>query len=289
MDQIVVNNITEYICAVEKSVSEGENQNEEIWFRGQNNEDFKLEPSLYRNDILDIPSDKSVARLKYKRTYDLQARLKIFRNAIDMIEPNNHLSQFELMFIAQHKGMKTPLLDWTVEPLIALYFALFGAKNTANAVVYCLRTHLLNKNSSLVIDPSQNDIKEPIDASNSILDKWFEPVTGNDGNPFNGTPFAVYTSAEIEYRIARQGGKFTVHGPVHALNYRWNDIQVPYSDKSDKSYKFADSIIIPSKSFKELRKSLSYLGITKETVYGKTDIVDKFINNLDQMVPDLRI
>lgn len=57
-----INSFYEYI---EKLKEYRESYAGEIWFRGQRNCDWKLEPNLYRNKVLNVPKAE-IAKLNYK-------------------------------------------------------------------------------------------------------------------------------------------------------------------------------------------------------------------------------
>ena len=79
-----------------------------LWYRGCTDKAYSLTPSILR-------SPSTLARE--------QALLNSFKqNAVQFLthRPN---SEWEWLFLARHHGVPTRLLDWTENPLIALYFA----------------------------------------------------------------------------------------------------------------------------------------------------------------------
>ena len=97
-----------------------------LFYRGQASEDFKLIPSIGRNSI----EGKEEVLLQYERAIfeDFKRKYSMFTD----VRPKNDM---EFLFLAQHYGLPTRLLDWTYNPLIALYFACCS-HNDKNGVVF---------------------------------------------------------------------------------------------------------------------------------------------------------
>lgn len=102
-----------------------------IWFRGQAVNSWSLEPKLMRIDP--VPSE----------TYYLNR----FKQDASIILTHHPKSEFEWMFLMQHYGVPTRLLDWSESPLTALYFAINSHPSEPGALWILLPSEL-NKKSN---------------------------------------------------------------------------------------------------------------------------------------------
>ena len=190
----------------------------ELWFRGQNDSEWILVPSIGREmyavsnyrgkpiypHLLSFPKDLAYHQgtIVYptpdnviKKYREILAREKIVNSDMDM-------PQF--IELAQHYGLPTPLLDWTVNLDVALYFAVSGHKPATQKqpALYCL-------NPSAI---SQSNAEE-----RTTLKTWESRLNDiNLGNEKPAMKIAVpawpVSSEKDNPRVHIQGGRFTLSG-----------------------------------------------------------------------------
>lgn len=202
---------------------------ESLLFRGQNN-DYSLIPKI--------------ARYSPHRTEILERSLigEIKRRG-DKLVKNGQLDNWELLVYVQHFGLATRLLDWTTNPLIALWFACQSSNNDLDAYIYILKYSEFN-----LVDTEKD--KSPFKIYKT---KILKPNLNND-------------------RIIAQNGWFT----VHSLKNKQNRI-IPL-DEEDEFRNIIWQIRIPAIARFEILGKLNILGINYETIYPGIEGTCCYIN-----------
>jgi FRG domain len=150
---------------------------------------------------------------------------------------------FSWLFLAQHYGLPTRLLDWTENPLVALYFAVEKETNEDGAV-WALWPGKLNElftgNRGLVQirDPEAKKIAK--DAFSGTRSK---PVT------------LAIDGQEIDLRMLVQIGRFTLHGQNTAID------MIGGSEAWLKQY------IIPKGAKEKIKNQLAVMGIKRSNLF----------------------
>lgn len=94
-----IRNFNDYISWIKRMTS----NDEEIWFRGQSDDRWSLQPKLYRNSELNIKKN-SVSLLKFKKT-DFVSQFAEFKEVIKQIDSTiEELNDMQYLFLAQHHG-----------------------------------------------------------------------------------------------------------------------------------------------------------------------------------------
>lgn len=200
----VVYSLQEYIERVKKQ-RESWGENSRAWFRGEPNCDTPLLPKVYR-------------RRHGRDSHDENALLQMFRMKAGTFSANRlpdrgHTDQW--LFLAQHVGLPTRLLDWTESALVGLYFALAHTE----PVVWMIEPFKLNELS--ITTDREHDFKiqnvfpltwivpeEPgvVNIGSANINSAWE--RGNGGVEF---PVAIVPT-NVHPRMSAQRSTFTVHG-----------------------------------------------------------------------------
>jgi hypothetical protein len=153
-------------------------------------------------------------------------------------------NDFECLAFAQHYGLATRLLDWSTNPLVALYFAVEMQGETDGAV-FCHMPWLI------------------IDQENSSIDREFDKVV-------------LLTPRPFDRRIAAQSGVFTFHvQPETALTAT----QV-HKEARGAAPDGVDLVAIrlPAKAKPIFLRQLSAIGINRKFLFPDLEGLSAFVN-----------
>jgi hypothetical protein len=239
-------NITSIGDLVEKLKAHIENTNQPIWFRGQANSEWDLEPKLMR--INPLPSESHL--------------LNKFKQNATFILDKKPDSEFEWLFLMQHYGMSTRLLDWSESPLVSLYFALNGDEDSDSALWILLPTEL-NKLSRFRPD-FEDEIPsfEDVDLENYLPSR----IAGERKSSL--LPMAAI-AVRNNPRIQAQQGVFTIS---HRENILINSVSEE-GEQQNHIWKY----VIPKESKKEMLAELELLGVSKFQLFPELESLSQNI------------
>lgn len=102
------------------------------FFRGQAQSDWELKPKIDRESFVQYRENRGWDRHKHEQR--LLDEFMRGARAHARIEPKD---PWEWLALAQHSGLATRLLDWTANPLAALYFAVEERSIQSDSAVWC--------------------------------------------------------------------------------------------------------------------------------------------------------
>lgn len=220
-----IESLTEFISFIEKNCKE-----EGILFRGQQ-QDWTLLPKIAR-----LKLKQRLRPTEYNMIKELQRTGHPYVEHVQFQNEEKAVCVESLAF-AQHNGMATRLLDWTLNPLAALWFAVKNApaKNSEDKLldgivwVFC-----------------------PDDECHDIL---------SYGSAFSKEGVYVHRPNYVTPQITAQQALFTLHGyDENAGGFIPMEEYSPYSECLTK-------LIIPAVSFCDIRYQLDRCGINEATMF----------------------
>jgi hypothetical protein len=195
-------------------------------FRGQR-EDWPLLPKLARlTHVGDILSAEREMFAAFRREAVADA---------DPVPDND----WDWLALAQHHGLPTRLIDWTMNPLAAAWFAVGdpAARPDRPAVLWVYRP------DDLII----------------LADEEMS------GSPFALEQACVFEPRHVTRRIRAQQGVFS----LHTLEAGERGL-VPF-EASEDSLDSLEKIVIPAEAFHDLRWSLSLCGVNAASLFPDLD------------------
>ncbi|HVN58749.1 MAG TPA: FRG domain-containing protein [Bacteroidales bacterium] len=227
------------------------NEANEVFFRGVNRQSYGLLPGLARikADGLDIVENRMY--------YD-------FVNYGGHLTPQNK-NTWDILFLMQHHGLPTRLLDWTESLLTALYFATKDTVFTEDAAIWVLDPYGLNELYSDNDSIDYLDVSYPegyfsyfVDETSSVYRKFPKSIIAIGVNPPNS-------------RIVAQKGAFTFHNP--------RSMRKPLEEFKELSNKnYLQKFIIERSLFNDARKFLMYSNMNEFSMFPDLDGLARYIN-----------
>lgn len=237
------------------------NHKKHLFFRGLCDKNFELLPSVFRMNKTN------------GKTYDEKT---IFLDFMQYAPENNITYDFirdsdKVLAEMQHYGIPTRLLDWTVSPLIALYFACLDSENDGK--VYIFNPWNYNQIISNYKLPNNHD--QNIYARSLLVYHWQDKdktlfTHVKEKYPLS-TPFSIdlpfaYVAQFTNKRKVNQRGCFLIYGKD----------TTPF-EKMNVSKSFLKELIIDKDSKIQILNQLNMMYINDYTVYPDYNGMEKMI------------
>lgn len=292
-----IESFDQYLNTIHGELGQNGEGKRRLYFRGQSKraaEGYPLTPSVARYKHLDSLT------LPEREQKECEV-LETFSNHLLTYVQHRPQTAWEELAIAQHHGLPTRFMDWTTNPLVALYFAVRNTgSRTVDSAVYVLisnpkRYADLKRGQSAQVTPVGDAATEPANASdddayadfdvitdtrleadiNSVLTppgrSWVDELTASDEKedlpgqslptPFKITENIIYDPPHVSPRIRAQDG---------VLLACWQ----PMQPLDEKDYL---EIVIKQAAHEDIRRRLDQYGVFDKQLFPDLDGIAKWL------------
>jgi len=228
-----------------------------LWFRGQCDAGWGLSPKVWRPD--------------YEDANEAEMRLEFESVGHPLTQSGVPHDKWHWYFLMQHYGAPTRILDWTVNPLVALYFT--------------VRENIEENGAVWVVDPWRWNRAHIKGLFGPAIAGWQEtkPYLLDLEKAFDTDEAEIQTRAKwpiciepthIDRRIAAQGSKFVLFGIKKDM------VDSPTINQprgGNKKHSIVDKLIIPKVVAETLREELNHIGINERAMFPDLEGLGKHI------------
>jgi hypothetical protein len=200
---IEINGVQSLITEIEKSRLTAQNQGHvRVWFRGHSQEGWQLQPGVYRDRLSGVSQSE---RLNVERhlSQDFRVQSAALRRGNE--------TDGELYFLQQHYGMPTRLLDWTNNPLAALFFTAIADPHS-DGQLFMLDAYQFQTEVGGLRSFDGHDFRGIATAGHPVFERALHPIFR--WRPDEFPPFIIpVRPPHFDTRISSQRSCFTFHVP----------------------------------------------------------------------------
>ena len=257
MNATEIRSVTEYINSVKKDTMNWifERNNGRPWFRGQLDAEKPPIPSVFRR-----------IHNGFEGVFDEFNLTRMFRERSSVLGLTPNRSEIDKwLFLMQHHGLPTRLIDWSEGSLIGLFFATFE-ESTEDRAVWMIHPLELNY-YSLGHKEFPNTWTE-----NNHAYYNFTAAFGVDKDKQTTLPVSINTTY-CDNRMFSQKSCFTIHGSDE------RDFENLFATHKLNILGYFRKYIIPKEYAQKIQEELILLGIDFSTIYPDLDGLAKEIKS----------
>lgn len=220
-----------------------------VWYRGQSDATWRLEPKLLRSS-----PPRSESHL-----------LNRFKQNAALLLSQQPKSDFDWLFLMQHYSVATRLLDWSESPLSALYFALYDPNSSSDVdgALWVLLPTVLNQKSRF-----RPDFAHEVPSFEDEDLKNYSPETIAGEHKSKLYPMAAIAPRNST-RMQAQQGVFTIS---HRENIYIEDVGEPGAAR-DHIWRY----IVPKDARPRLTNEIRLLGYTRFQLFPELESLGQII------------
>lgn len=217
-----------------------------LWFRGVSNEKHTLNPGLLRGSL----SPEDAMKLEHQIASDFKIRGRPYFSS----EMNN---PWDAMFLMQHYGFHTRLLDWAESLIVAAYFSAREVDSTTDGAVWVLAPQFL-------ISKQYNNEGTYLYAGHEYIKDYKICGPWENLDEFNKKiPMPVFPT-HLDQRIVAQRGRFTIHTFIPNMLEKLSCADT----LENRDAAFLQKIYIPAEAKPTIRQQCQIFGgVSEETIY----------------------